>query len=537
MDVNPFLQKMMKTDLARAERELKFVEAELDKLGVYDELGMDVAVPGAGAGAGVPSVVVRPGRQLQSTPSSSSLCGGAAGAAVEELGGSASSSSAGGGARDGRSSRSRLSLRSLLSDRHHHRRSKSALPDSGARGADAVRPLAVILEAEQQTVPRVVRGCCDFLRDGAGARLDVEGLFRISPNQEALRFLLGAFVESSAPCTLADCDLCRDDPHLVAAVLKRYLAEYVADALLGDEAAQCLAAIARRDGGLDAHVRDVRRVVERVVAPAQRTVLHYLVLFFRDVAAHAAHNLMDAANIGVVFGPALFHLHTAASAFDTVAQSALASNTIRVLIEHYHTVFRAARPRAHGHSHGLSASGRRSKGGRRSSTAAAAAPAPAPASDTKAPDSTAAAAAPESPCARASLSRSLRRSGRRNGGGSSSNAPAAASQAAQGEAPGAGLLRSSRRGSGVGAGADGGLSGSQRRLLSIVRRDGSSPAKSLQSSQRSCGGAGAGVAPDAGDAGDAGDAAHSARASSRRPSVGSDVSSLSARLAQCTLDE
>lgn len=525
---------MMKTDLARAERELKSVERELGKLGVYDELDMDVAVPGAGAagagaaGAGVPSVVVQPGRQLRSTPSSSSLCGGAAGAAglaVEELGGSASSSSAGGGARDNRSSRSRLSLRSLLSDRHHHRRSKSALPDSGngagAHGADAVLPLAAVLEAEQATVPRVVRGCCEFLRDGGGARLDVEGLFRISPNQEALRFVLGAFVESRAPCTLADCDLCRDDPHLVAAVLKRYLAEHVADAVLSDEAFQCLAKIARRDGGLDANVRDVRRVVERVVAPAHRTVLHYLVLFFRDVAAHAAHNKMDAGNIGVVFGPALFHLQMAASAYDSVAQSAVASNTIRVLIEQYPAIFKSAH--SHSHSHGLSASGRRKS--RRSSTAAsAAAPAASPAAGAQAAG--AAAAAPsESPCAKTSLSRSARRSGRRSGG---ANAASSAAAGGPSEAPGAGLARSLRR-SGR-AGAEGGLSGSQRRVLSIVRRDGSSPSKSLQSSQRSCSGAGTAGAAGA-------DEARSDLAASRRQSLGSDVSSLSTRLAQCTLDE
>ena len=524
---------MMKTDLARAERELKFVEGELAKLGVFDEVGMDVPA------AGVPAVVVQPGRQLRSTPSTSSLygvAGSSAGVAVEELGGSAASSSAGGGGRDDRSSRSRLSLRSLLSERHHHRRSKSALPGalpgSGA-GADAVRPLAAVLEAEQATVPRVVRECCDFLRAGDGARLDVEGLFRISPNQEALRFVLGASVESGAPCALADCDLCRDDPHLVAAVLKRYLAEHVADALLSDEAFQCLAALARRDGGLDGNLAKVRHVVERVVPPAHRTVLHYLVLFFRDVAAHAAHNKMDAANIGVVFGPALFHLHAAASAYDSVAQSAVASNAIRVLIEHYPAVFPPAhRGHGHGHSkgsHALSSSGRRSK--RRRSSAAGAAGAPA--ADTPAASAAAAAgsAAPESPCAKTSLSRSARRSGRRTGGGGNGAAAPAAvpsgavpAPAETGDAPGAGLMRSVRRGTGTD------LSGSQRRALSIVRRDGSSPSKSLESSLRSCGRTGAADADAAG-------VQRSGRASSRRPSVGSDVTSLSARLSQCTLDD
>ena len=517
-------QRMMKTDLARAERELKSVEAELAKLGVFDELDMDVAVPALAP----PLVVVQQQqnqtrhRRLASASSSfnlASLAGtssalpavpppaaaasSAAAAAApsgvlqEEMGGSASSSSAAGGGKDNRSSRSRLSIRSLLSDRHHSsHRSKSARPHSSAQDVTAVMPLVAILAAEQQTVPRVIRGCCDFLREGTGARLDVEGLFRISPNQEALRFVLAAFVESSTPCTLADCDLCREDPHLAAAVLKRYLSEYIEDALLSDEAFQCFTALSRKEGGLEACVREARHVIEKVVPPAQRTVLHYLVLFFRDVAAHSAHNKMDSGNIALVFGPSLFHLQMAGSAYDSVAQSAVASNTIRLLIDHYNDIFRN--------------NNRHKNKGHRSSLAKKKKPQedkqkhqqqqkkddipPPPAEDAPA---AAAAAPPElsTSSRRKSLGRSWRRSGRRKSGAAA--APVPTDDAADVPPP-AGTpprrvslttsMRLSGRGSRAGSVSPGGAAGQgltgSRRLLSIVRPDGTSPSRSLQGSMR-----------------------------------------------------
>jgi len=483
--------KMMRSDLARAERELKTVESDLEKLGVYDDLGMDVVIPTVTVPAlhSASSKTVVVARQNSGMSSS--------GMNDEDFGSSAASSGAAGGGKDNRSSRSRLSIRSLLSDRHHSsHRSKSAHPDPHRRDITSVMPLASILEAEQQSVPRVIRGCCDFLREGDGSRLDLEGLFRISPNQEALRFVIATFVESSTPCTLNDCDLCKDDPHIAAAVLKRYLSEYIGDALLSDEAYQCFSALGRKDGGLEGNLPKVRQIVEKVVQPVQRTVLHYLILFFRDVAAHSASNKMNSSNISLVFGPSLFHLQLSSNAYDSVAQSALQNDAVRVLIDHYDEIFGSSKNRHNKHRRSSTATKPQPQSS--SSEASEAKTTAVPATVTV----TASVAAPTTPTPAGKeppkspsghFSRSMRRSRRKSG------VPAQATVPATGEiapapvvtppvSPAKNAFGRSHRRSGRGsfaphtmppASPEANMTGS-RRLLSIVRADGTSPSRSLR---------------------------------------------------------
>ena len=491
----------MRSDLARAERELKSVEADLKKLGVYDDLDMDVRVPSVTVPAthSTSSHAVVVARQKSGIAT-----------ADEDFGSSAASSGAAGGGRDDRSSRSRLSIRSFLSERHHSstHRSKSAHPDSHKKDMATVMPLASILEAEQQSVPRVIRGCCDFLREGDGSRLDLEGLFRISPNQEALRFVIATFVESSTPCTLDDCDLCKDDPHIVAAVLKRYLSEYIGDALISEEAYQCFSAVGKKDGGIEGNVAKVRQIVQSVIQPVQRTVLHYLILFFRDVAAHSGKNKMNSSNISLVFGPSLFHLQLSSNAYESVAQSSLQNDCVRVLIDHYDEIFVIKNKQHKGKHHRSSIAPKASQQQQPEQELTDVPPAAASASasaSTGAASAESEAAKPVQPPASPAnhpakspskspsghFSHSMRRSRRRSGvpstigvsapkeGGEMASPPVSPSKSNMG--------RSQRRSSRVPhippASPDPSLTGS-RRLLSIVRADGTSPSRSLRGSMR-----------------------------------------------------
>lgn len=145
-----------------------------------------------------------------------------------------------------------------------------------------------------RVIPPVVENAVEFLRANA---LDVEGIFRRSPNAATLREVQkmvdeGVTVDFGA---LADV-------HIPAVMLKKFLRELLEPLLTYD-----LFEPVTRLHNLDEERQmiEVRRLFREELPEDNYTILKYIIQFLTEVVDHSEQNKMTAMNLSVVFGPNL----------------------------------------------------------------------------------------------------------------------------------------------------------------------------------------------------------------------------------------
>eukprot|EP00019_Armaparvus_languidus_P009183 CAMPEP_0168603034 /NCGR_PEP_ID=MMETSP0420-20121227/14486_1 /TAXON_ID=498008 /ORGANISM="Pessonella sp." /LENGTH=725 /DNA_ID=CAMNT_0008641933 /DNA_START=402 /DNA_END=2579 /DNA_ORIENTATION=+ len=157
--------------------------------------------------------------------------------------------------------------------------------------------------------------------------MDTNGLFRESGKAELVEDILDGY-EAGKPKDLSRVD----DVHAVAVALKTYYKKRLPQPFLDVEfAGEYLRHKDVRPAA--ARVRAQRGVIDRM-PKSKVDELRHLLNFLHNVAQHKAKNKMDARNLAIVFGPALFQ-----SAFIVEA-----TDVVVLLIQDYEALFEGAKP-------------------------------------------------------------------------------------------------------------------------------------------------------------------------------------------------
>jgi hypothetical protein len=192
----------------------------------------------------------------------------------------------------------------------------------GTSGGSTSNKESHLLRKGQLGIPLVVEDLTNYLEDA----LDTSGLFRESGKAELVDEILNSY-EANRPIDLSRID----DVHAVAVALKTYYKKRLPQPFLDVEfASEYL------------RHKDMRPTAERI--KAQRTViqrmpkakvdeLKHLLNFLHRVSLRKSKNKMDARNLAIVFGPALFQ-----SAFIVEA-----TDVVVLLIEDYEALFEGAK--------------------------------------------------------------------------------------------------------------------------------------------------------------------------------------------------
>lgn len=173
------------------------------------------------------------------------------------------------------------------------------LPQHGGRGAAGTQvfgadlPTLLLREQRLGTVPRAVEMLCDYVRTD----LDAEGLFRVAPGMHEAKQLKAYF--DSGEHARDPARLRTFSVHCAAHVLKMFFRE-MPEPLVPFALYDYVVMVESQDGP---DAAKAARLVARLRAapPYHRVLLHYTLRFLRDVARHAARNMMTAANIAIVF--------------------------------------------------------------------------------------------------------------------------------------------------------------------------------------------------------------------------------------------
>lgn len=273
---------MLQAELAQVTAELEEVETHLEKLSLFDDLDLD---------------------------------------------GSAASSSCA-PVRDTSSRGSRRSVKSMLTERSFSRKRLQEQQQQAPTLQD-------ILAQQRRSIPLIVAAACDFLR--ADANVSTEGLFRVSSNQQLMQSVLAQFLNGEIR-DFSQSEHCRRDPHIVATILKLFFRQ-LGQPLIPQEAYLCMSKILGEASSDD--VLRMRRALDTLVPRQERFVLHYLVKFLVEVAAHSAANMMTPSNLGIVIAPNIFKLPD-----DDITGTTVIANLVEFMIEHYQPLFADAPPAA-----------------------------------------------------------------------------------------------------------------------------------------------------------------------------------------------
>ncbi|EUC54507.1 Rho GTPase-activating-like protein [Rhizoctonia solani AG-3 Rhs1AP] len=162
-------------------------------------------------------------------------------------------------------------------------------------------------DGEASPVPRVIRDCVEYLRSEGplGLNLEVEGLFRRSPNVGVLRSVREAY-DRGNQVTLAQ----YHDPHIAAVLIKKFLRdlpEPIFSGSLYPVIAKCPPSTGWGVDGLsDACVEYIREVLLPAMGWGCRVVLlGYIFHLLHDVSLRSSVNKMDAHNLALCIAPNL----------------------------------------------------------------------------------------------------------------------------------------------------------------------------------------------------------------------------------------
>ncbi|KAH3760848.1 rho GTPase-activating protein 9 [Pelomyxa schiedti] len=176
---------------------------------------------------------------------------------------------------------------------------------SGAGKRDHDRDYGNEDEDEDEGVPAVVSLTVGILRHRG---LDEEGLFRVCGNAALMRKMQEFFQDPNTYKLSNEAQRARldkivgHDVHSLAGVLKKFLRD-LASPIVPEGLYNAFI--------LAGEITDLyeKRVCMRLLVKAlpelNRKLMHYMVKFLRDVAAHCEKNRMTSENLAIVFGPSL----------------------------------------------------------------------------------------------------------------------------------------------------------------------------------------------------------------------------------------
>ena len=141
-------------------------------------------------------------------------------------------------------------------------------------------------------VPWIVQACCEALRPHL---LTTEGLFRVAPDESTVMTTKNA-LQGSCLMIWSGSQL---DPHLIATLIQRFLAELPEPLLTYELYDQLLTAVL-----VSTDAAPLVAVLQKLPL-LNRSVLFTLMCTLRTIAMSEATTKMNAANLGVVLGPLL----------------------------------------------------------------------------------------------------------------------------------------------------------------------------------------------------------------------------------------
>lgn len=158
-------------------------------------------------------------------------------------------------------------------------------------GADL--PTLLLREQRLNTVPLAVEMLCDYIRSD----IDAEGLFRVAPGMQEAKQLREYFDRGEHvrdPARLRTFSV-----HCAANVLKMFYRE-MPEPLVPFALYDFVVMVESQDAPDAAKARKLMSRL-RTIPVYHRVLLHYTLTFFREVAQHAARNMMTETNIAIVF--------------------------------------------------------------------------------------------------------------------------------------------------------------------------------------------------------------------------------------------
>jgi len=179
-------------------------------------------------------------------------------------------------------------------------------------------------------VPVIVEKCIEAVETLA---LDYEGIYRKTGGAGQTKIISQLFERGEySAFDLRDTDRFNDIGS-VTSVLKTYLRSLPVPLLTYDLHEEFIAATGLKDLALK--MKQIQELVERL-PPEHYHTLRLLVLHLHRVQEHSDMNLMNARNLGVVFGPTLMWSRDPGSEFSDMAGKAL---MVEWLVENAPTVF------------------------------------------------------------------------------------------------------------------------------------------------------------------------------------------------------
>lgn len=174
----------------------------------------------------------------------------------------------------------------------------AALQQQGGRGDStqvfgADLPTLLLREQRLNTVPLAVEMLCDYIRTD----LDAEGLFRVAPGMQEAKALKEYF--NSGQHVRDPARLRTFSVHCAANVLKMFFRE-MPEPLVPFALYDFVVMVESQDAPDAAKARKLMSRL-RTTPVYHRVLLHYTLTFLRDVAQHAARNMMTETNIAIVF--------------------------------------------------------------------------------------------------------------------------------------------------------------------------------------------------------------------------------------------
>ncbi|KZO96526.1 RhoGAP-domain-containing protein [Calocera viscosa TUFC12733] len=147
-------------------------------------------------------------------------------------------------------------------------------------------------------IPLPLRDCADYIRSDG---LDIEGLFRRSPNSVMLRQAQDAY-DRGNPVTLSSFG----DPHLAAVLFKIFFHE-LPEPLFPESSYSIIRRCppASADPNDTAAINYIRDEILPALSENGSYVLAYALHLMHDVSLHSTRNKMDATNLAICFSPNL----------------------------------------------------------------------------------------------------------------------------------------------------------------------------------------------------------------------------------------
>ncbi|KAG1900574.1 RhoGAP-domain-containing protein [Suillus fuscotomentosus] len=207
-----------------------------------------------------------------------------------------------------------------------------AQPPPSMFGRDLIEQVKSDLKWGERKVPVIVEKCIDAVEALA---LDYEGIYRKTGGSGQTKMITQLFERGDyGAFDLRDDDRFNDICS-VTSVLKTYFRQLPVPLLTYDLHGEFISAASLKDPGLKTQY--LQELVNRLPGEHYHT-LRLLVLHLHNVLEHSDKNLMNARNLGVVFGPTLMRSSDPGSEFSDMAGKAM---MIEWLVDNALTIFQS----------------------------------------------------------------------------------------------------------------------------------------------------------------------------------------------------